>query len=84
MPLVTRLIATAIVACLSLMPARADDVVNAMGDAFVARLPSGWTPTIGGWGWFDFAGCNVPGGNCWGNNPSSPTATRRFRRRTAR
>lgn len=49
-----------------------DPVVVALGDQFVAQLPTDWHFTPGGWVYFSVTDCFTGPGICWGNNPSSP------------
>lgn len=53
--------------------ARADETVEAIGDAFIANLPSDWNVTVGSWVYMDTLKCfTTPGYSCYCNNPLSP------------
>jgi hypothetical protein len=49
-----------------------DPQVDAMGQAFLADLPSNWHSQVGSWQYFNVASCFAAGQYCYGNNPSSP------------
>ena len=54
-------------------PVRAlDATVQAMGDRFVASVPSDWRAERGVWSYLDVEACFTAGTTCYGSNPSSP------------
>ncbi|MBS0448098.1 MAG: hypothetical protein JSR59_19370 [Proteobacteria bacterium] len=50
----------------------ADPQIEALGQTFLANLPSDWHSVRGDWNYFDVVGCFIAGDYCYGNNPSSP------------
>lgn len=49
-----------------------DAKVQAMGDRFVAAVPTDWVATRGAWSYLDVEDCFVDGTTCYGSNPTSP------------
>ena len=49
-----------------------DPKVQAMGDRFVAGVPTDWLATRGGWSYLDVEDCFRNGSTCYGSNPTSP------------
>lgn len=52
--------------------AASKEEILALGDTFLAALPTDWRRQEGEWRLADIENCFEPGGMCFGNNPSSP------------